>query len=234
MSSPKDYRDRFHRPTDPAQGLEGFVDQRDSLVRIYVSLVPFLVAEYYSELHYDFLPPALIFPIGFLLFWAFYYTYYKPGFLEELGRQGQWNLSAIPLVVLGVSIWFVRITVVELLHFVALRWIVKPAPRARPAAEAGAAPEPPPAREQTASFRRPEPPRGETEIPAELVRSLQTLGLKGSPSWDEIHHRYRELAKLFHPDLNPDVTDFGRRFIAIDQAYRRLGRAKGKYFSASP
>jgi len=222
MPGPKDFRERFSRPShtrgepDP---WEGFVDQRDSsLASVYLSLIPFLISEYYCELRFDRLPSGLVFPIGFLLFWAFYYTYYKPDFLEEhLNSQPAWNPTSIARVGFGVLVWFFRITVVELLHWIALRWVIR-----RPVKKAPS----------LSLVRKKEKQKSNVQgIPAELVRSLETLGLTGSPSWSEIHHRYRELAKRFHPDLNPDVTDFGRHFIVIDKAYRSLGKEKEKYVS---
>src|SRR5688572_19010421 len=99
----KDFRDRFYRHVE-TELPEGFVDERNSLGHIYLSLVPFVGLEYLSE-RTGWAPPSLVFPIGFLLFWAFYYTYYKPSFLEELSATGTGGLFALPLVLLGVSIW---------------------------------------------------------------------------------------------------------------------------------
>ena len=220
---PKDYRDHFHQQRTPEKLPEGFHDRRDSLTSVYVSLIPFLIVEYFVEIR-RLLPAGLLFPTMFLLYWSFYYTYYKPGFLEnQLSTPEMWNFTAIPTVLLGVCLWFLKYTVIEILHLLILRWII-----ARPA------PPLPPPKAVPPSFDevhwRDEKTHSQTRITdthaQELARALSVLGLSGDPSLEAIHHRYRELAKLFHPDLNPDVTDFGRRFIQIEQAYRKLAKAR--------
>lgn len=69
-------------------------------------------------------------------------------------------------------------------------------------------------------------------LPREVENALSLLGLKGCRDWGVIHKRYRELAKKFHPDLNPDITTAGNRFIIYDGAYRRLNAVKEKYFKS--
>lgn len=219
----KDFRDHYHRLTDEEQK-EAFLDQRESVTRLYVSLIPFLFIEY--VVHRErLLPTGLIFPIAYVLFWSFYYTYYQPSFLEShLSSFQNWNPLAIPAVLLGVCIWFVKYTVIELLHVLILRWIfTRPAPE--PAPKPKEPPPPPPLDEVHWRHEGTQATRLTDARAQELARALALLGLSGDPSLEQIHQRYRELAKLFHPDLNPDVTDFGRRFIQIDQAYRLLSKA---------
>lgn len=231
---PKDYRDHFHRASAAEleeEGRAAFADQRDSLTPVYLSLIPFGFAEFMAE-RTHWLPGGLILPMGFLLFWSFYYTYYKPNFLESrLGSPDTWNLTAIPIVLLGVCLWFLKYTVIELLHLLVLRWILT-RPSAAQSPPRPAKPRPTPPRDCDDEVHWREDRTAATKLTdshqQELVRALQTLGLNGDPSLDQIHHRYRELAKLFHPDLNPDVTDFGRRFIEIDQAYRKLSKARSR------
>jgi len=98
-------------------------------------------------------------------------------------------------------------------------------------------PEPKP-RAKSQPKRNPEPsfqqasPSVENALPREIENALGLLGLKGCRDWKTIHKRYRELAKKFHPDLNPDLTTAGNRFMIYDGAYRRLTQVKDKYFSS--
>ncbi len=222
----KQYRSHLYqvRNHPRTKALPDFYDQRDSFVGLYLSLIPFLGLEYFFEKSVD-VPSGLIFPTGFLLFWAFYYTYYKPGILEDkLTQPHKWDLTAIPTVLIGVAIWFLKVTVVELTHLL----VRKPEPV-----------KPKDRRQQTRSQwtkahstqsmpPRPPPP---SLLPKDILHSLTLLGLKEGASWELIHHRYRELAKQYHPDLNHDITDVGRRFMMYDAAYRKLASAKAQYFT---
>lgn len=223
----KDYREQLHRNRSHSseKQKDAFVDQRDSFSIVYLSLIPFLVVEYFIEVAYDVIPAGLIFPIGYLLFWAFYYTYYKPGFLEDkLSAQSQWNLAALPAIVMGVAIWFVKVTVVEVGEF----FLFTRRANRRKAEQA-----------RYQSARRPAKPeiayvsvdaRGPKRLPQELFLALRTLGLDGDASWHQIQHRYRQLAKKYHPDLNPEITKSGHRFMMFDTAYRKLESKRSQYF----
>ena len=48
------------------------------------------------------------------------------------------------------------------------------------------------------------------------------LGVKRDASGDEIQHVYRQLAKKYHPDLNPGKAEAEERFKAISAAYELL------------
>ena len=48
------------------------------------------------------------------------------------------------------------------------------------------------------------------------------LGVTRTASLEEIKKRYRELARQFHPDVNPDNPEAARRFAEISEAYRTL------------
>jgi hypothetical protein len=224
------YRLRSH-PEDRMTPSE-FIDQRDSNLGLYLSLIPFLALEYVAELSFSVVPTGVIFPVGYLLFWAFYYTYYKPNFLEEnLSATKNWNLGSIPALVIGVLIWFLKVTVVELTHFIFARWITPPRPKAssntydfrRAQAQTQAKTPPRPAPRP----QKPPPPK----LPADVLAALSTLGLDGEcKDWNLIHHRFRDLAKKFHPDLNQDLTSAGKRFIIYDGAYKKLLTVKDRYF----
>jgi hypothetical protein len=223
-SSAKQYREELHRlRSHPSQDpMRGFYDQRDSFFNVYISLIPFLALEYLAELSYEVLPGGLVFPLGFLLFWAFYYTFYKPGFLEERlkASPAQWDWFLLPTLLLGVGIWFVKVTLVELGRLFFFSWWTPTAARPTPgAAHRRAAPKAP------AQKEAPKAPA----FPPDLADALFQLGLKPGCKWRDIHKQYRALAKQFHPDLNPDVTD-GHRFMRVDAAYHKLDRARSKYF----
>ena len=49
------------------------------------------------------------------------------------------------------------------------------------------------------------------------------LGITPSASDREIKHAYRELAKKFHPDKNPDNSEANERFKEVSEAYGVLG-----------
>lgn len=53
------------------------------------------------------------------------------------------------------------------------------------------------------------------------------LGLERTASNSEIHKRYKELVKIYHPDLNkhPDAIE---RFISITEAFRVLGNLESR------
>ncbi|MBY0370643.1 J domain-containing protein [bacterium] len=219
----RQYRDQLYRLRAHPDSFEGFYDQRDSFTMVYLSVIPFGIAEYLVEARYDVIPSGLVFPIGFLLFWAFYYTYYKPGILEDrLTKPSQFNLMSIPLLVFGVLIWFVKVTLVELGHLAVFQWLVaKPAARPKPHAAKASAKTAPQGGRPAAP-----PPL----LSPDLLEALNALGLKPGCSWNDIHRQYRTLAKQFHPDLNPDITDFGRRFIHLDAAYHKLAKVRSKHF----
>ena len=70
----------------------------------------------------------------------------------------------------------------------------------------------------------------ENFLPEKILQNLSVLGLKPTREWSTIQKRYRELAKQYHPDLNPDITTRGTRFMIYDAAYRNLLKFKKEYF----
>lgn len=190
-------------------------DGRDSFVTVYFSLVVFLTLEYLAEVAIVVYPAGLIFPMGYLLFWAFYYIYYKPGCLEEtLLVSKKPDLSVVPQLLIGVLIWFVKVTVVKWTDLIFLRWLRKRPParsRFRPANT-----------QRTFRYTHGSGQPPIAALPPEVVEALSVLGLGTCRDWEQIHHRYRDLAKQYHPDLNPEITEAGRRFVIIDRAYRIL------------
>jgi hypothetical protein len=195
---------------------EGFNDARNSFVPVWISLPPFLMMEYFVELSMPRMPSALVFPVGFLLFWAFYFTFYKPNVLEEkLSDPLRWQVSFPPSLVLGLMLWFIKASFLE------LRYLVLEAPFSRlqrlekPKVAEG---KPVVVREPVAKYS------------PEISSALRVLGIESLNlvTWNEIHRRYRFLAKKLHPDLNRTGTQ-GRRFIEVDQAYRQLVRQKNLF-----
>jgi len=216
----KKYRDYLHQTRSHPETTSLDSNSKNPH-HLYWSVPCFLVLEWFLETRFDGLPTGLSFPFGFLLFWAFYYTYLKPGHLEsKLQSSDRWENSSVISVVLEASIWFVKIVCVELSELLLIRWLGKAAPKPKPSS-------------QKANRSTP-PPIVPDALPKEIENALSLLGLKGCRDWNLIHKRYRELAKKFHPDLNPDITTVGNRFIIYDGAYRRLSLVKEKYFQTSP
>jgi len=214
------YRERLYRErAHPTEEVE-FIDYRDSFSRVYASSAFFLVGEFLAEKDFTFIPSGLIFPLGFLIFWAVYYTYYRPTVLEEkIFFRERWNWEAIPQVLFGVAIWFVKVSIGDLLAI--LKFPFRAPPKRQPAPR-------PVARivYSATALQNPE------QLPREIQSALADLGFASQVKWEEIQHRYRALAKRYHPDLNPDITRSGTRFMRLDQAYRRLAHVKHRYFAA--
>lgn len=83
-----------------------------------------------------------------------------------------------------------------------------------------------------ARVRRAEAKRHEhTEAPAELREHLRALGLSWPVTLDAVKVRYKELAKVTHPDANGGDRAAEERFKTINLAYAtlrsRLGREPG-------
>ena len=240
----RDYREHLYQHrSHPAQA-KAIQSASDSSA-IYLSVVAFIAAEYFFELKLEKVPSGLMFPAGFLFFWAFYYTYYQPGHLEKtLSSENKWDLSGIPLTILSSCIWFVKIMFVELTEKV-LSQVFKPQP-VKVKAQRKMNPKSQPqnfssgtrtgrnTRFQGHHTRSAQPlsdfPQTGTGLPRELTNALGIMGIPEARDWSVIQKRYRELAKKFHPDLNPDLTQAGNRFMLYDAAYRKLEAAKDRYF----
>lgn len=218
----KKYRDYLHQSRSHPRSFSSVSSAppaSESHPLLYFSALVLLGLEIYLEFKYEALPQGIAFPFGFLLSWAFYYTYLKPGHLEfKLKSPQRWEHASIPTVILNSAIWFVKICIVELTETLIQRWVLKaPVPPKRP---------------EPVIFRPTPSPKVEA-LPKEIENALSLLGLKGCRDWNLIQKRYRELAKRFHPDLNPELTAAGNRFIIYDGAYRRLVVVKEKYFKSS-
>lgn len=198
--------------------IEDFEDQRDSFGTIYLSLIPFLALEYFMESYVSAYPAALIFPFGFLLFWSFYYTYYRPnGLFEKLSDRKDFDWSTLPMMVLGLLVWFIKNTLFEMVEMLLLSWI-------RPTVNKPTIQRPPglvAIRVNTSQV---------PQYPREVRAALLILGIPNARSWNAVHNRYRELAKQLHPDLNSEITDAGQRFMQVDQAYHYLQSIRDQHF----
>lgn len=64
----------------------------------------------------------------------------------------------------------------------------------------------------------------ERRTPAELLQPLDALGLAWPVSIDEVKSRYKDLAKLNHPDANNGDRDAEERLKSINLAYSALKR----------
>jgi hypothetical protein len=230
----REYRDYLYENQAHPHHARPVEKKEEGFSGLYLTLFPFLVAEYFAELHYDRLPSGIVFPLGYVLFWAFYYTYYQPGFLEEkLSEKKKWDLLSVPTVLLGALIWFVKVCVVEFSEKVILNSLLGlSTKRAQPKAPRQQ-PQPPPQERRFHAHANPhfqQRPQPQNGLPRDLENALAILGLAGCREWSIIQKRYRELAKKFHPDLDPDITQVGNRFMIYDAAYRKLEAAKAKFF----
>lgn len=204
---------------------------------LYLSLFAFIAAEYFLELKVNRLPSGLMFPFGFLIFWAFYYTYYQPGQLEKtLSSEKKWDISGVPMTVLTTCILFVKVVVVELIEKLISGLLSSRQPKVNPRAASRRTTH---FHSRTQPLHEPKPQRlRETiphskvsELPKELTNALGIMGIPEARDWGIIQKRYRELAKKYHPDLNPELTQAGNRFMLYDAAYRKLELAKHRYFN---
>ncbi|MBZ0306064.1 MAG: DnaJ domain-containing protein [Anaerolineae bacterium] len=60
-----------------------------------------------------------------------------------------------------------------------------------------------------------------TEVPSVLHEHYRLLKLELSASMEEIKKAYREMARQFHPDLNPDA-DSNEKMKKINEAYQKI------------
>ena len=58
------------------------------------------------------------------------------------------------------------------------------------------------------------------------IDALTALGLEVDADFDAVKTAYRKLAKLYHPDRNPDNGEAARLFQAVQAAYEVLRRAE--------
>ena len=219
------YRQEAYRLRSHPRPNTGLTEaHQDSFSAVYWSILPFIGIELFSEAALSTVPGGLVFPLGFFLFWAFYFTYSRPGHLEAR-LSTSFQFRATPALVLGGVIWLIKVCVVELGEVFLFRWwapgepavIHVPVQRSRP--QQSRATPPPQAKPQTPS------------LPDDVRRALSTLGLPETRDWNQIHKRYRELAKLYHPDLNPNLTSAGTRFMVYDSAFRKLSTYKTRFFT---
>ena len=55
----------------------------------------------------------------------------------------------------------------------------------------------------------------------------EVLGLQKGASEEEIKKAYRQMAKKYHPDLNPGDKAAEEKFAKVNQAYDRIKKARG-------
>ena len=56
----------------------------------------------------------------------------------------------------------------------------------------------------------------------------KVLGVDKSASSKDIKKAYRQLARLYHPDMNPNDKTAEERFKQINEAYEVLGNSKNR------
>ena len=181
------------------------------------------------ELSYEVIPGGLVFPMGFLLFWAFYYTFYKPGYLEErLSTPAKWDLMAIPAMLLGVAIWFVKVTLAELGHFVFLKWWTPTGARPAPGATHSRpkqAPRPQAAASPSGSGPKPMPKAD--PLPSDLVQALMQLGLKPGCHW----RRHPQTVPRASQAVSPRLKSRYHRRPPLHARRRRLPQTRSRPLS---
>lgn len=234
----------YHHRAHPASANTAAASSQSSA--IYLSVIAFVSVEYLLQLKTEKVPSGLIFPFGFLFFWAFYYTYYQPGSLEKtLSSEKKWDLTGIPMILMSSCIWFFKVVFVELTEKIISSLFDSNKQTSNPkqkhafnhSKQNGSS------RLQDEAFdnrfqsnssnqTRPKIAEPIELIPKELLHALTVLGIPEAREWSLIQKRYRELAKQFHPDLNPDKTQAGNRFILLDSAYRKLEASRGRFLKA--
>jgi len=55
-----------------------------------------------------------------------------------------------------------------------------------------------------------------------LAECYRILGLRSNATYEEIKSSYRQLARRYHPDLNPGSAQQAEQFIQVNAAYRQL------------
>ncbi|MEO1094890.1 MAG: DnaJ domain-containing protein [Cyanobacteria bacterium J06638_28] len=58
-----------------------------------------------------------------------------------------------------------------------------------------------------------------------LADELRVLGLRPNATFDEVKASYRQLARRYHPDVNPGDRTAEEKFIRVTQAYQVLSEA---------
>ncbi len=182
---------------------------QDSLNNVYVSVLPFVAGEYLIEANWSWSPTGIIFPAGFLLFWTFYFIYFRAVTIDPFNARNS-NVSSFFSLMGSVFYWFIGSTLYSIFHPFGTSKTKRAKKRALPP------------RQTFRSTIRPVPNEPIRSLPAEVIESLKVLGLPENSHWDVIHKRYRSLAKQYHPDLHPELTDPALKFRRIDSAYRRL------------
>ena len=62
----------------------------------------------------------------------------------------------------------------------------------------------------------------------------QTLAVSRNASQAEIQKAYRDLARKYHPDLNPDDKQAKQKFQEVQEAFDHLGALDENLFDLAP
>lgn len=188
-----------------------------SFAKVYISIIPFLIFELLAEWKLRLPLGGAFFPLGYLFFWAIFFTYYEPKNLEKkfIYYEDNFSLAQVFPLLITALIWFVRFLFLDTFNFL---FFGKKYTTIRKARQVS-----------VRVVERLEPPK--PTFPKDFVDSLQLLGLSAETTkeWALVHRQYRALAKKLHPDLNPALTQSGNRFIKIDKAYKQLEKYKNIY-----
>lgn len=193
--------------------IPSYYDARNSSGMIWSTLFPFIILEFIIEKYTVKVPSGLAFPTSYVLFWAFFFTFYRPHFLDNNLDTLTWG-----------KLWLMAkkfFSLKNLKRKPALTF-AKPVQFAKPLQISKPVKERQPQTQTTTKLKLIQPEVKQAYSP-ELCHALSVLGLGAAKplDWDIVHRRYRLLARKLHPDLNPMGTQ-GRRFIQVDQAYKYL------------
>ncbi len=200
-----------HVRVEPTPNSPFFYDSRNRTWRLTVSALVLYGVERWA--HVSSTPTGLFFPLGYLLFWTFYYVYYRPFVFFDPRQEWAGTAKASWGLLIWLGLQLAGESLLQLGQRGARLCLRIPL---------------------NAKNRFLSRLSGSTNLnpTTEVTNALTQLGLKADcRSWSEVHARYRLLAKKFHPDVRRHERSTGAgMFYLIDSAYRNLLQLRKSYF----